>query len=431
MSLAPVRPALNAGSGIRKLRSARPRGASVEDDHERTNLGAEDHFLEFCGDIFQTLHRVDQRRAGQTYLNGLLNCEGRKSIRRMAALSASHHSEQSLQQFINQSPWDHRPIRERLLGRLVDAVKPEAWVISELAFPKHGRYSAAVHRQYVRAERRVSNCQLATVAVLATEEHSVPVNWRLVLPEPWRADEERRSRARMPAHELPRPYWQYQIETIDDMILDWGMAPAPVVVDAVQLATVDALLAGLTDRKLPYLVQVGPNVAVRYAPDRPRLAGGRPVMQPGVRPQPWRGTAGDLVHRLHDQPRSTVSWENQERVHRSQFLTAPIMPPGGETPAERSDPTETEHQLVVDWPFNKSRPRGFWITNLTDESLSYVVRLTRLPVKVHSRLESLASRFGLRDYEGRTFGGWHHHVTMVSAAYIYALLDSLRATNLA
>jgi SRSO17 transposase len=231
---------------------------------------------------------------------------------------------------------------------------------------------------------------------------------------------------------VPQPYWQSQVETIDDMILDWGMAPAPVVVDAVQLSTVDSLLAALTDRKLPYLVQIGPNVAVRYTPDRPRLAGGRPVMQPGIRPQPWRGTAGDLVHRLHDQPRSTVSWENEEgRTHRSQFLTAPIMRPGGDTPGERSEPADAEHQLVVDWPFSKARPRGYWITNLTAESLTQVVKLTRLPTRAHHRLESLAARFGLRDYEGRTFAGWHHHVTLVSAACIFSVLDSLRATGLA
>jgi len=257
------------------------------------------------------------------------------------------------------------------------------------------------------------------------------VNWRLVLPEPWREDQDRRSRARMPDSELPRPYWQYQVETIDDMTLDWGMAPAPVVVDAVQLATVEPLITALIDRKLPYLVQVGPNLPVKYAPDRPRLAGGRPVMQPGGLPHPWRGTAGDLVHRLHDQPRSTVSWANDDRTHRSQFLIAPIMRPGpGDEPAERYDPSADEHQLVVDWPFNKSKPRGYWITNLADTELSTVVRLTHLPGKVHSRLEDLASRFGLRDYEGRTFAGWHHHVTLVSAAYIFCLLDSLRTTGL-
>jgi len=336
-------------------------------------------------------------------------------------MAACEQSEQSLQQFVNQSPWDHQPIRERVLRRLTEALRPEAWVISEMAFPKNGRYSAAVHRQFVRAEQRVTNCQLATVAVLSTEQYSVPVNWRLVLPEPWREDLERRTRARLPGHELPRPYWQYQVETIDDMILDWGLPPAPVVVDAVQLATVEPLISALSDRKLPYLIQVGPNLPVRYAPGRPRLAGGRPVMQPGIRQQPWHGTAGDLIHRFHDQPRSTVSWHDDGGTHRSQFLTAPIM-----RPSAAGDPGAVEHQLFVHWPHNRPKPQGYWITNLNDTELSDVVGLTHLPAKAHHRLEDIAARFGLRDYEGRTFSGWHHHVTLVAAAYIFTLLDALR-----
>ena len=107
-----------------------------------------DYFKEFCNDIFRTLYRVDQRRAGKTYLHGLLNCPGRKSIRRMAAMTPGCHSEQSLQQFVNQSPWDHEPIRQRLMNYLVQALRPQAWVIEEVAFPKHGRYSAAVERQF-------------------------------------------------------------------------------------------------------------------------------------------------------------------------------------------------------------------------------------------------------------------------------------------
>src|SRR5690242_8748507 len=120
----------------------------------------QDGFKEFCGDIFSSLSRTDQRNAGETYLYGLLNCSGRKSIRRLAATSPGR-SEQSLQQFINQSPWDHEPIRHRLMTHLVRTVRPTAWAIEEVAFPKHGHYSAAVERQYVRSLGRVANCQLA------------------------------------------------------------------------------------------------------------------------------------------------------------------------------------------------------------------------------------------------------------------------------
>lgn len=386
----------------------------------------DDHFKEFCDDIFQALNRADQRRAGETYLHGLLNCDGRKSIRRMASMTPGNQSEQSLQQFINQSPWDYHPIRERLLNRLVRAVKPSAWVISEVAFPKHGRYSAAVHRQYVRSQQKVSNCQLAAVAILASPEYSIPVNWRLMLPEPWGADAERRARARLPEHEKPRPYWQYQVETIDDMTLDWGMTPAPVVVDARQLPTVNLLLSALADRDLQHVVNVSGNLQVRFAPDQHRPAGGMPVIRTGARSMIWKGSIGDLVQKLPDPGRITASWPDAdgEHKHRSQFLTIPVMPVRPESASRPSGPKQ-EYQLVVEWPFGKPQPRGYWITNVTDRSLTDLVTLIKLPRLVDTRIEEFADRFGLRDYEGRTFAGWHHHVTLVSAAHIFSLLDAM------
>jgi hypothetical protein len=391
---------------------------------------SDDHFKDFCDDIFQALNRADQRRAGETYLHGLLHCHGRKSIRRMASMTPGTHSEQSLQQFINQSPWDYRPIRERLLNRLVRAVKPAAWVIGEVAFPKHGRYSAAVHRQYVRSQQKVSNCQLAAVAILASPEYSIPVNWRLVLPEPWGADSERRARARLPDHEKPRPYWQYQVETIDDMTLDWGMTPAPVVVDARQLTTVNLLLGALADRDLQHVVHVSGNLQVRFAPEQQRVAGGMPVLRPGARPMIWKGAVGDLVQKLPDTGRVTVSWPDAEgeHKHRSQFLTVPIMPVRPDNPA-RPPAHEPGYQLVVEWPFGKPQPRGYWITNVDDRPLADLVSLIKLPRLVDERVEEFAEKFGLRDYEGRTFAGWHHHVTLVSAAYIYSLLDTMGHTG--
>lgn len=385
---------------------------------------SDDHFRDFCGDIFQSLHRADQRRAGETYLNGLLKCDGRKSIRRMATMTPGQRSEQSLQQFINQSPWDYRPIRERLLNRLGQAIKPTAWVIGEMAFPKHGRYSAAVQRQYVRSEQRVTNCQLSAVAILASDRFSIPVNWRLILPEPWGADEDRRSRARLPDNERPRPYWQYQMETIDDMTLDWGMSPAPIVVDARQSTTVDALLSALSDRGLAHAVQVGPNIQVGYSPDQPRLAGGQPVLRPGPRPSLWRGNVGELLQRLPNAARATVSWPdgNEEHTHRSQFLSLPIQL--ARPRPDRSAAPQPDYHLIVEWPFGKIQPRGFWITDIDDRSLADLIAVVKLPPLVNTRLEDFAGRFGLRDYEGRTFAGWHHHVTLVSAAYIFSLLDS-------
>ena len=374
-----------------------------------------DHFREFCDDIFGTLYRSDQRRVGETYLRGLLDCPGRKSIRRMASTTLGQHSEQSLQQFVNQSPWDHEPIRQRVMNRLIQSLRPTAWVFEEVAFPKHGRYSAAVDRQYVRSMEKVCNCQLAVVVTLTSDQYSVPVNWRLTVPESWGQDAERRARARVPEHERPRPYWNYQIEMLDDMALDWGMPAAPIIVDVRQQANVEGLLSALESRGLPYLAQVSGSLHVRYE----RHTGAAPV---GSRVPPWQGTVGDLVRRMDNTARMTISWVGTDDglTRRSQFFQVPVRLPSncppGTQPAER--------QLIAEWPLTKPQPRGYWITN-TDRPLADLVPLSRLRQRVAARIEEFAERFGLRDYEGRTFAGWHHHVTLATAAYTFCVLDEM------
>lgn len=342
----------------------------------------------------------------------------------MAAETPGHHSEQSLQQFVNQSTWDHEPIRRRLMQRIVGALRPTAWVIEEVAFPKHGRLSAAVERQYVRSLQKLCNCQLSVTVTLTTHRFSVPVNWRLIVPEAWGQDLERRARARMPQHELPRPYWRYQIELLDDMALDWGMSPAPIVADTRQMPTAERLLTALEDRVQPYLVQVSDSLRVRYQSPTPRRASG----SADVRTSSWLGGAGDLVHGAAALARTTVGWQgvNDDLALRSQFLQVPVHSPDTDGARGRAV-GKAQRRLLVEWPLSKPHPRGYWITNIPDGPLEELVALAKLRQRVTPRIEEIAGRYGLRDYEGRTFVGWHRHVTLAAAAHIFDLLNLLQS----
>lgn len=402
--------------------------AKVELGPDSDNLGA------FCRDVFATLARVDQRRAAESYLYGLLTCTGRKSIRRLAA-SVPNHGEQSLQQFVNQSPWDHNPIRQRLLSHLIRELQPTAWLMEEIHFPKHGYYSAAVERQYVRSLSRVRNCQLAIAVTLTTDRYTIPVNWRLVVPESWGQDSERRTRARMPDHELPRPYWQYHLEALDDMALEWGMPAAPVAVDATNRDRVNAFLHDLESRHQTYIAQVSP--ATRLCADPVAVHQSRDGSLPEYRPPTgqrpvWHGTADTLIHKVAGFARETVEWreDDEGRVLRSQFLRVPVygVPPGFRAdPRNPAAPPPTPPRLLIaEWPLGKPHPRGFWITNIVDRSLPELVELAKLSTLADKRLEVFADRYGLRDYEGRTFSGWHHHVTLATAAYVYTVLNECR-----
>lgn len=115
---------------------------------------------EFVGDVFGSLPRRDQQRWGACYLRGLMLDGRRKSIQPMAE-RLPNGNRQALQQFVNQSPWDLLPGRQRVARRLSEAITPQVWVVDDVSFPKCGRASAGVARHYCGALGKRANCQVA------------------------------------------------------------------------------------------------------------------------------------------------------------------------------------------------------------------------------------------------------------------------------
>ena len=178
---------------------------------------------EFASEMFESIRRKDQRRWGEVYLRGLMLDGKRKSIEPMAA-RLEDGDEQCLQQFVNQLPWDWRLVRQRLAVRMVGELSPVAWAIDDTGFPKFGRESVGVARQYCGVLGKIGNCQVGVSVSAVSDEVSCPIDWRLFLPEEWDQDEERRARCRVPAQERHRPKWELAIEMLDELS-DWGLTP--------------------------------------------------------------------------------------------------------------------------------------------------------------------------------------------------------------
>ena len=125
----------------------------------------------------------------------------RKSIEPMAARLADG-DEQCLQQFVNQSPWDPVAVRRALARRMSRELAAEAWVIDDTGFPKFGKRSVGVARQYSGALGKVGNCQIGVSINAAGENASCPLDWRLFIPEEWddqgEWNQKRRNEARLP-----------------------------------------------------------------------------------------------------------------------------------------------------------------------------------------------------------------------------------------
>jgi SRSO17 transposase len=375
---------------------------------------ATDRLREYCDFVLGTLNRADQRRWGEVYVRGLLYCEGRRSIKRIAE-QVGGCSDQSLQQFVNQSPWDPHAVRQRLASIVCHWLRPLAWVLEEVAFDKHGQQSAGVERQFVPSQGRVRNCQLGAVAMLATESTHVPVDWRLSVPKTWDEDIARRKNAHMPAGQRHQPYWRYQVEMLDDLSGDWGVPLAPVLVDARSCSAPEQLIAELENRGLDYVVRLSDEFTARRR------------MAPDIIPRVERGRL-----RIDPRPvkRFTVVWQPPALAHcvRSQFATVPAhVPVPGEhpAPAAATRPMTLRRTLLMEWRLGGATPRGYWLTNMNDRPVTELATLVKIVPRARYDLDELTGSVGLGHHEGRSFGGWHHHVTLVSAAHTFRVLEAM------
>ena len=169
-------------------------------------VGSEARFAAYVESFASVIGHKDRIGPLRDYCTGLmLPCE-RKSVEPMAAVTAPSRTaaqHQSLLHFVGEGGWSD----ERVLAKVHEVVLPaieregpvEAWIIDDTGFPKQGRHSVGVARQYCGQLGKQDNCQVAVSLSLANRHASLPVAWRLYLPQEWAADPTRRRKAHVPA----------------------------------------------------------------------------------------------------------------------------------------------------------------------------------------------------------------------------------------
>jgi len=381
-------------------------------------LSISDHLPEYTQRLFASLRRVDQRRWADIYLRGLLLGQGRKSIRRTAEEVVYEPAVQSLQQFVNQSPWDDGPVRAQIAAEVERRAAPEAWTIEYAITRKRGNRSAGVERRFVPWDGRVLNCQVGIGLFLTSRDTAVPVNWRLLLSPRWTADPVHRKRARIPEPVGARSEAAEILDMVDELRRDWRLPARPLLGEWRRADHAEELLLGLAERDQPFLVEVGDGLLVTEPPaaaPRPGRAATRTEPAPAreyLRPRearrrdvlPLVGGDGTRFARLSSAPVALAAAPARPPVHRPLRLIG--------------------MQQAADW----GRGR-YWVTNMPEppaKQIGELVGLTRVSSSVRERL---GAEFGLHSFEGRSYPGWHHHMTMVSAAAGYAGLFAGRVAS--
>jgi SRSO17 transposase len=384
----------------------------------------------FADDIFESLPRTDQRARGQCYLRGLLLDGRRKSIEPMAKRLGEVHY-QALHHFVATSPWDPGPVRRRLAERLIGALGPTAWVVDDTGFPKDGPCSVGVQRQYTGTLGKRANCQLGVSVNAITEHASCPLDWRLFVPERWDEDAmaTRRAACHLPQDIHHRPKWQLVLDMLDELG-GWELGPPVLLADSAY-GEVGEFRWGLDARQVPYVVEVRADTSAYPEHVRPSVA---PHTGRGRRPRPryhhQHCSLEDLALQAGQQACVQLTWRRGSKgLQRGRFLALRVRP-AGVTPRRlaRQDGGELPVRwLLAEWPRGKAEPTKYWLASLPAATpIVELVRLARSRWRVEQDYRELKGALGLDHFEGRSWAGWHHHVTLVSVAHGFLTLERLR-----
>ncbi|CAM5375115.1 IS701 family transposase [Streptomyces abikoensis] len=366
---------------------------------------------ELCAALFASLPRSDQRRRGEAYVRGLLGTRGRKSIRNIAALIGGQAAEQSLHHFISSSTWDWAPVRRALAHYLARVSPPHAWVLRPMVIPKAGDNSVGVDRRFCPAVGQVLNAQEAVGVWAASAERSTPVNWRLHLSDSWLQDGLRRGQASIPDSVRPETLGECTVEAYAGMMRDWGLPLRPLVLDARDMDAPAALLR-LRACGLPAMLRI--SHSLRLTVSGPAAAGRGAEALPAHQ---ILGAARDM--------RRPVMWRDHgpARVVRTSLTAAVRVGLPALRAASVPAPARRRELLLLGVGENGRRwPAELWLTDMVNVPPAALVRLGKLLDRVDRDFTEIADEVGIRDFAGRSFSGWHRHVTLASAAHAVAAL---------
>jgi SRSO17 transposase len=361
----------------------------------------------------------------------------RKSVEPMAARIDPHHvsaRHQSMHHFVAVSAWDDAEV----LGTAVDYALAHferhapvgAWVVDDTGYPKKGRHSVGVGRQYCGALGKQDNCQVAVSVSLVSETMSMPAAYRLYLPKAWAQDPKRRSAAGVPTEIVFEEKWRIALEQIRRMRRDDELPPAPVVADA-GYGDTTAFRDGITALGLSYAVGIKSETSVwppGQGPLPPRRRAGRKGRPPtrlrrDSEHQPV--SAHELALELPKSAWTTIRWrEGTKGRMRSRFARARVRPAHRDT--KRHEPREQEW-LLVEWPAGEGKPTKYWLSTVPDDvELRDMVRLAKIRWRIERDYQELKDELGIDHFEGRGWRGFHHHGVLCIAAYAFLVAERAR-----
>jgi SRSO17 transposase len=384
-----------------------------------------DRLAAYVADVASGLARSEQRRNAELYARGLIEAGARKSLEPIVArLGGGAVEYETLQHFLADSPWDPAVVDRAVAERVCAVIEPEAWVLDDTGVPKDGKHSPGVKRQYSGTLGKIGNCQITVSLHAVGAKGTVPLGFRLYLPEDWCADPARRKQAKIPSDAA----FQTKPAIGGDLVAraaGWKIRRAPVLGD--QAYGNDAKLrTRLHADGIDYVLSVGSECDV-YSPEAvfavpPRKPGSRGPAPSALRADREPTSIQALVAGLDEDVWQTVCFRDRDgqQLH-SRFAFVRVI---AANPIDRDRQAPREEWLIAERPDGHDEPTDYWISNLPAATEpERLARLARLRWMIELDYKQLKGELGLDHYEGRSYLGFHHHCTLVTAAHGFLTLE--------
>jgi SRSO17 transposase len=395
------------------------------------NLGSgtsERRFEAYVEGLASVLGHADRTGPLRDYCTGLMLPGDRKSVEPIAAKTAPARTaaqHQSLLHFVGVAPWSDEKVlskvRELVLPALEQHGPIEAWIIDDTAFPKQGKHSVGVHHQYCGQLGKQANCQVAVSLSIANHAASLPVAYRLYLPQAWAEDDARRDKAGVPLDIGFQTKPEIALEQIR-WACEAGL-PRGVALMDVAYGNDSRLRAGMTALALTYVAGIQPNTLMWPSGAGPKRRG-KPLNNTGRRDEPDLISAKEVMLGLPKRAWRTIRWrEGSADWLSSRFARVRVGVGHNQLIPELLLP----EWLLIEWPDGETEPTKYWLSTLpADVSFHRLVDLAKLRWRIERDYQELKQEVGLGHYEGRGWRGFHHHATLCIAAYGFLLAE--RAT---
>jgi SRSO17 transposase len=384
----------------------------------------EERLEAYIDGLASVIGHADRVKPLHDYCIGLMLPVARKSVEPMAARTAPGRTSaqhQSLLHFVGQGQWSD----DTLLAKVRELVLPgierhgaiRAWIVDDTGFPKQGRHSVGVARQYCGQLGKQDNCQTVVSLSLANDYASLPVAHRLYLPQEWIDDAARRAKAGVPEEIVFKTKPQIALDQIR-WACEAGLPRGVVLMDAGY--GVDATLRmAMSDLGLTYVAGVLPSTL---------------AWRPGTRPEPGegapkKGRRGDsdilslkeIALSLPARAWRTVTWrEGTCDDLSSRFARVRVHVAHRHLTADR----HAEEWLLVEWPSDEQEPTKYWLSTCPKGiAIDELVDLAKLRWRIERDYQDLKQEVGLGHYEGRGWRGFHHHITLSIAAYGFLISE--------